>query len=48
MKFEKKALGDITRYFFTLRGGIIGWQNHEVVSVLFKRTVEAIKEIRDS
>ena len=27
--------------------GVIGWQNHDVVRVLFKRTVEAIKEIRE-
>ena len=26
--------------------GVIGWQNHEVVSELFRRTVEAVKEIR--
>ena len=28
--------------------GVIGLHNHEVVSVLYKRTVDAIKEIRNS
>ncbi|MBD3254968.1 MAG: hypothetical protein GF383_07730 [Candidatus Lokiarchaeota archaeon] len=27
--------------------GVIGWQNHNVVSELFRRTVEAVKEMRN-
>lgn len=27
--------------------GVIGWYNHEVVSELFKRTVQAVKDVRD-